>query len=607
MSQIQIGTTIPDNKKVSINLPVLLRTHLQIQGASGSGKSWMVRLLAEQFFGKVPVIIIDQEGEYATLREKFDYVLVGKGGEAPATIQSAGLLSHRLLELRASAVVDLYDLDIPSRKTWIKKFFEGVMSAPKNLWRPTVFIIDEAHDFIPEKMESECAHILASAISKGRKRGFAFICATQRLSKLNKDVASELQNVLIGKTWLDIDRDRGASALGIYGSTEKNKFSDEVKRLEQGQFFAQGAAISMDRTLLKSGTVTTSHPDSSNLKGRKDWLTPPPTPKAVAAMLGKLGDLPKEAELEAQTVAELKRKIVELKRDLKVLPKTILSPTSKPVNDTKGMELLQGKLTSCQKDLQVHKDFIKVISIMFKQKNKQIVDAASILLAGTKIEFPKKMELPEMPKSNEKSTGTGSKPHYVSAVPQASKISTLVYQTPVGSHKQSHGSVGSEGMGEGLNNKQVAILRALNEFLAIGRDSVPRNWIAHRAGASHRSSAYANNVSNLRSKGYIDYTGDGLALTPEGQQMAPEVAIPLTTEEMYNSCLRMLSNKEGAIFTYLHSIYPESSDREKAAGESGASPLSSAYANNVSSLKSAGMITYQADRSLRAADWLFID
>src|SRR5271156_1637877 len=94
MSLITIGTSSTD-KQVKLNLPVLLRTHLQIQGASGSGKSWLVRLLAEQLFGKVPVIIIDQEGEYATLREKFDYILVGKGGETPATTQSAGLLSHK--------------------------------------------------------------------------------------------------------------------------------------------------------------------------------------------------------------------------------------------------------------------------------------------------------------------------------------------------------------------------------------------------------------------------------------------------------------------------------------------------------------------------------
>lgn len=580
---------------MKLNLPVLLRTHLQIQGASGSGKSWLVRLLAEQLFGKVPVIIIDQEGEYATLREKFDYILVGKGGETPAQVQSAAFLSQRLLQLQASAVVDLYDLDIPTRKTWIRKFFEGVMAAPKQYWRPTVFIIDEAHDFIPEKLESECGHILASAISKGRKRGFAFICATQRLSKLNKDVASELQNVLIGKTWLDIDRERGASALGIYSKQDKEEFYESVKRLGQGEFYAQGAALSLDRILFKTGEVSTTHPDSSNVKNKKKWLVPPPTPKAVAAMLSKLSDLPKEAELEAQTVSELKHTVAELRRQLKVQPKTVLSSQSQAAGDGKAMERLQAQLKTCQADLETHKIFAKTITQLLKKKNDLMSKAVSYLLEGTDVKF----KIPEVPKIPEA-------PKYVNAPHAVAHISVSVpakvYRPKVDQIKQT-----DEGEQGGINNKQRDILRALAEFKAIGRDTVPRNWVAHRAGASHRSSAFANNISNLRSRGFIEYTGDGIVLTDNGQAECPAIDSPMSTQDMLHSCLKMLSNKQAAILQYLHGIYPEEATREVTAESSGASVLSSAFANNVSSLKSAGMIIYTSARGLKAADWLFID
>src|SRR5581483_7523640 len=76
----------------------------------GKRQSWLIRLLAEQLFGKVQVILIDPEGEFASLREKFDYVLVGKGGETPADPRSAALLAHKLLEVKASAVCDLYEM-----------------------------------------------------------------------------------------------------------------------------------------------------------------------------------------------------------------------------------------------------------------------------------------------------------------------------------------------------------------------------------------------------------------------------------------------------------------------------------------------------------------
>ena len=599
MSQIQIGNML-EGKPVKLDLPTLLRTHLQIQGASGSGKSWLVRLLAEQLSGKVPVIIIDQEGEYATLREKFDYILVGKGGETATNVQSAGLLSQRLLELRASAICDLYDLDVSTRKTWIRKFFEGVMSAPKKHWRPTIFIIDEAHDFIPEKSESECAHILASAISKGRKRGFAFICATQRLSKLNKDVASELQNVLIGKTWLDIDRERGAAALGIYSRLDKETFFEECKRLEQGQFYAQGAAVSLDRILFHTGAVQTTHPDSSNVTNKKKWLVPPPAPKAVAELLGKLGDLPKEAAEEAVTVSDLKHKIIQLQHQLKTQPKVVPQLLNSAARTDK-LANLQAKQKSLQEEISTLKIFAKAIMVMLKKKNDQMTEAAAALLLGTgvKIQMPK---LPEMPEIKHGSTvpqiPSIHKPAHVVKLPVQIPKTLSVYQVS----KTVETAVGSE-----LNNKQFHILRALAEFKAIGRLSVPRTWVAARSGASHRSSAYANNVSNLRSRGLVEYTPDGLALTYQGEEIAPVIEAPLTTDGMLHSCLKMCNNRVALILKFLHGIYPESASREDVAQNSDASPLSSAFTNNVSALKSAGMITYQSDRSLRAADWLFID
>lgn len=71
-------------EKINIDLDVLLRTRMLIQANSGGGKSWCIRRIAEQAAGKVQSIIIDPEGEFATLREKHNFVLVGNGGETPA-------------------------------------------------------------------------------------------------------------------------------------------------------------------------------------------------------------------------------------------------------------------------------------------------------------------------------------------------------------------------------------------------------------------------------------------------------------------------------------------------------------------------------------------
>src|SRR5258708_35522864 len=93
------------NRSVRIDLPTLLDTRLLVQANSGGGKSWLLRRLLEQSHGKVQQIVIDLEGEFATLREKYDYVLAGKEGDTPADPRNAGLLAKRPLELNGSASI----------------------------------------------------------------------------------------------------------------------------------------------------------------------------------------------------------------------------------------------------------------------------------------------------------------------------------------------------------------------------------------------------------------------------------------------------------------------------------------------------------------------
>src|SRR5579885_2123176 len=198
MSAIILG----ENAKLDIDR--LLSTRLLVQANSGKGKSHLLRRIAELFFGKVQVIIIDPEGEFATLREEYGYVLVGKGGETPADPRSAALVAHKLLELKASAVCDLYEMKPAMRHEWVAKFIDAMIDAPKNLWHPCVVIVDEAHVFCPEKGagESQASEAMIGLATRGRKRGFACIFATQRLGKRRKVAAAELLRVMIGGTFI---------------------------------------------------------------------------------------------------------------------------------------------------------------------------------------------------------------------------------------------------------------------------------------------------------------------------------------------------------------------------------------------------------------------
>src|ERR1700735_4109427 len=331
MSSVVIGKVGDHNASIDVDL--LLRTRMLIQANSGKGKSWLLRRLAEQLFGKVQVIIIDPEGEFATLREKFGYVLVGKGGEPPADPRSAALVAHKLLELKASAVCDLYEMKPATRHEWVERFLDAMIDAPKNLWHPVVVMVDEAHVYCPEKGagESVASEAMIGLATRGRKRGFSCVFATQRLGKLRKDAAAELLNVMIGGTFIDIDRKRAADALGVYG-TDQHKFFDEIKVLERGSFYALGPAIGNERVLVKVGPVETSHPEAGSAKHAAET---PPAPEKVKAMLPKLADLPKTAEEKAKTEAELRKEVRELKAQLRSQPQQKVQPAAA---DSKAIE-----------------------------------------------------------------------------------------------------------------------------------------------------------------------------------------------------------------------------------------------------------------------------
>ncbi len=130
--------------------------------------------------------------------------------ELPANPRHAALFARRLLEYKVSAVIDLYELKLVERRRFVKLFLESLIPLPRDLWRPTLVILDEAHIYFPERGsgKAESTEAVISLMSQGRTRGYAEIIATQLLSKLHKDAAAEANNVIIGRTWLDADQAR---------------------------------------------------------------------------------------------------------------------------------------------------------------------------------------------------------------------------------------------------------------------------------------------------------------------------------------------------------------------------------------------------------------
>jgi hypothetical protein len=314
--KIILGRDSATQAPISIDLETLLRSKLLVQASSGGGKSRTLRRLAEQAFGKVPVIVIDPEGEFASLREKFGFLLVGKDGDVPISVETAPLLAERLLRTGISVVIDLFEVKAGERHAWVRAFLDALMEARRELWRDYLILIDEAEGFAPESGEGESTAKAAvlDVAQRGRKRGYALVLATLRVSRLDKSVLAEMQNALVGLVTMDVDLDRASNAMGIKRGKPRDEFQAGLSKLPPGRFFARGRCFvpACDTpTLLHVEGVTTTHPEPGARK-----VQPPPPPTQIQGLLVHFKDIPREAAQTAETVESLRARIAELETAL---------------------------------------------------------------------------------------------------------------------------------------------------------------------------------------------------------------------------------------------------------------------------------------------------
>ena len=296
----------PNRDPITIDLEELLATRLLVQGNSGSGKSHLLRRLLERSASEVQQVVIDPEGDFVTLSERYGHVAVEAVDFSERDIVQ---LAGRIREHRASIVLSLEGLEAEGQMKCAAAFLSGLFDAPREHWYPALVVVDEAQLFAPsgggevaEEVRRASLGAMTNLMCRGRKRGLAGVIATQRLAKLAKNVAAEASNFLMGRTFLDIDMARAADLLGM-----ERRQAEAIRDLPRGTFLALGPAISRRPVAVAIGPVETQarsmSPKLTPLLAPADNLqellfapgpersAPPPPPSAPS-------QLPSEALLE---------------------------------------------------------------------------------------------------------------------------------------------------------------------------------------------------------------------------------------------------------------------------------------------------------------------
>lgn len=566
-----------------IDLARLVETRLLVQANSGAGKSWCLRRLLEQTHGSVQQIVIDPEGEFFTLREAFDYVLVARhGGDAVADPKLAGLLATRLLELEASAILDISELEARDRVRFVRLFLERLIQAPRALWHPALIVLDEAHAYAPQKGECESARAVIDLCVRGRKRGFAACLATQRLAKLSKDAAAELLNKLVGRTGLDVDAARAAEELGM--GTRDDRLS--LRALQPGQFFAYGPALSVEVRRIEVGPVKTTHPRAGARIGR--GAPPPPTEK-IRKLLPKIADLAREEVEEAAEIERLRAEIRSLRGKLSGVPAVPAVPVG------------PGK----REILSVSRELVREV--------RNTIDAQRLeqLNLGRQLEMGLSTALEGAAARLEALVGEPLAARLLVEGKRMPCVTVPVVEQAPGANRRAPGAADEHRATEsGLSGPELRVLDALAWLEVLGEMAPDRRQVAAVARYSPKSGGFRNLLSLLRSGGLIDYGHSppgSILLTQAGRGRARYPTGTPTGERLREMALEILGQPERRLLEPLCTAFPHELSREDLAEAAGYAVTSGGFRNLLSKLRTLGFIDYRPAGRIVADPILFPD
>lgn len=524
--------TVLIGEDCSVDVDKLVESRLLVQANSGGGKSYALRKLLEQTHARVPHIVFDIEGEFHTLREKFDYVLAGQNGDCPADLKSASLLARRLMELGVSAIIDIYELGA-QRARFIKLFLESLMLLPRSLWQPRLVVIDEADMFCPEAGKSESADAVIDLMTRGRKRGFCGVLATQRISKLHKNAAAECNNKLIGRASLDIDMKRAASELGF---TTRDDMQG-LRKLPAGTFYAFGPAISDVVREIKIGKVVTTHP-----KAGARMIAPTPPRANVKKILAQLADLPHEAEEEAKTTAELKLKIRQLEGDVRKAQAAQPKVAPAPVGRTPKTKIIEKFIV---KDAQIKR--LEKVADRSTAISEKLIKTLELLGTGTYV-FKTQLlaaaagsKQPAIPAPATPARITnGVKPHVARSAPPP----RIVAPRPP-----------RDDDGKALPKGEAAVLRAAIQF----SEGLYKKQLTVLTG--YKRSTRDAYILRLRERGLIAEQGDRISVTEAGIAALPDAEPLPTGEALRDFWYDELPSGEKQILEILVGAYPDAVEK----------------------------------------------
>lgn len=228
-----MGTPLHISRDLNLCLEDLIGQCIAILGIRGSGKSNTAGVIFEELLqNNYPLSIVDLEGEYFGLKEKYEVLVVGTGDAVEIEIdaQCAGEVAQVSMEQNVPVVLDLSGFLSEERTELLKTYLSSLWNLAGRLRKPYMIGIEEAHEFIPQGVKTELKEMIARIALRGRKRGLGGIVVSQRSAKVDKDVLSQAGMLFLHRVVHEVD-------MRVYGELlpwRKGEVKEIINALDTG-------------------------------------------------------------------------------------------------------------------------------------------------------------------------------------------------------------------------------------------------------------------------------------------------------------------------------------------------------------------------------------
>ncbi len=238
-----MGIPLHISNDLGLDLEQIIGQCIAILGIRGSGKSNTAGVIFEELLKhNYPLSIVDIDGEYFGLKEKFEVLVVGhgEGVEIEVGVDCAEEIAQISMEKNVPIVLDLSGFLSEERAEFLKAYLSALWNLAAKLRRPYIIGIEEAHEFIPQGIRTELKELIARVALRGRKRGLGAIIISQRSAKVEKDVLSQAGILFLHRVVHEAD-------MRVYGELlpwRKSEVKEVITALDTGDcVFINGETI----------------------------------------------------------------------------------------------------------------------------------------------------------------------------------------------------------------------------------------------------------------------------------------------------------------------------------------------------------------------------